>query len=108
MSARVLTLHMEPGGGTALPLPYHIDAETGDCVRGAGTPDVTGDRGPWRLLGFQAGMTQRVVLTRHDFVTAPDDAVGLVPVWVDAEGQMFHTVMPVGRVTDMTIDRVTA
>lgn len=41
---------------------------------------------PYRLVGFQRGATQRLVLHWEAFVKDPSSAVGLVPVMVSGRG----------------------
>lgn len=80
-----------------LPYPFHIDANTGDCIRGRGTVDLGDARDykrPWRLLGFQSGDVQTVVLTFDQFVARPQLAVGLRPVFVDHE-DIFSLTEPI-------------
>lgn len=78
-----------------LPYPFHIDTETGDVGRQEFW------RGqPRRLIGFQRGDVQYVVLTRQDWVLNPHSAVGLRPVFVDDDGGMWsHT----GEITEISI-----
>jgi len=96
----------QPGEGMGynvhkpLPYPFHIDPETGRCIRGRGTADLgeapPGD--PWVLVGFQTGDVQHVVLFLREFAQDPQKAVGLVPVFIDERG-MFALTVPITNVT---------
>lgn len=89
-----------------LPYPFHIDPATGDCTRGRGTPefepDMNAGDSPWRLIGFQESDIQEVVLTLDEFVADPQAAVGLVPVFVDANDGFFNLTVPITAVHDRT------
>lgn len=107
MSTTITVQPGQPGMGmdydvrVPLPYPFHIDATTGDCTRGRGTTDqdeATNGR-PWRLIGFQAGDVQELVLTLVDFASDPQAAYGLVPVFVDGKSP-FALGVPVIDVID--------
>lgn len=81
-----------------LPYPFHIDAKTLKCTRGRGTQDLGEDPTgvtPWRLLGFQRGDVQELVLTAREFVANPSLSVGLVPVFIDWRGAIFSISTPI-------------
>jgi hypothetical protein len=107
MSTTITVQPGQPGMGMdydvrqPLPYPFHIDADTGRCVRGRGTADLgeAPEDQPWGLVGFQRGNVQRLVLTVDDFVRDPQAAVGLVPVFV-GNGSIFALTVPVTDVTD--------
>lgn len=98
----------QPGNGLdydvhrSVPYPFHIDAGTGACTRGRGTSDLgeAPEGSPWRLIGFQSGDIQELVLGFADFTQDPSRAVGLVPVFTDAEVGIFALREPVTDVTD--------
>ena len=95
------TIYLMPYPDTdfSLPNPFKIDTETLDCVGWRGTPASTGESAPWRLIGFQAGDANKLVLTARDFVADPDSAFGLVPVFSD--GEAFFTVSEAIREVDV-------
>ena len=73
-----------------LPYPFHVDPETGDV----GRQDFwKGD--PARLLGFQRGNIQRVDLTVKAWAADPQQAVGMCPVFLRADGSMFNLTNPI-------------
>ncbi|MBN8883346.1 MAG: hypothetical protein J0H73_13660 [Salana multivorans] len=83
-----------------LPYPFHIDADTGDCVHGRGTDwspsDVPLGADPWRLIGFQAEQDrQHVDVLLEKFVTNPELAVGKWPVFIDHRGRFFSLSVPI-------------
>ncbi|MBO9556730.1 hypothetical protein [Cellulomonas sp.] len=85
-----------------LPYPFHVDVATGDCTRGRGTAEAGDDptgTTPWRLLGFQRGDVQELVLTLRDFAADPQSAVGLVPVFLNWRGGVFSLAVPITNVT---------
>lgn len=84
-----------------LPYPFHINVKTGDCTHGRGTADLgeAAVNAPWQLLGFQRGRRQELVLTLAEFAADPQQAMGLVPVFVDASG-IFALTEPITNVTD--------
>lgn len=51
-----------------------------------------------KLIGFQEGEVQTVVLFREDFLVDPSAAVGLCPVFA-AEGSMFALTVPITEAT---------
>ena len=77
-----------------LPYPYHIE-ENGIV----GSQEFwKGD--PARLLGFQNGNVQRIVLTARDWWQgAPEAAQGLHPVFVTTDGDMWAETRPVTSVS---------
>ena len=79
-----------------LPLPYPWHIEDDGAV---GRQDFWhGD--PARLVGFQRDDVQRVVLTTEDWLAGDADAaVGLKPVFVDSNGDMWNDDRPVQTVT---------
>lgn len=121
MSGTISIQPGQPGRGMEydvhlrLPYPYHIDAETGECTHGMGTNELmqAPEGKPWRLVGFQRGDEQAVVLVHAQFVANPAAAVGLVPVFYggSAAGEspkFFALRVPVIDVTDhRTIKAVT-
>lgn len=110
MTTNTLSIHPgQPGEGMnynvnkPLPYPYHVDADTGDVKPGPQTNNES-----WRLLGFQPDAdTQHVEVWREDWLNEPNTAVGLVPVFVDADGGMFSLDVPVTRVTDHRVTPTT-
>jgi len=93
----------QPGQGMGydvhqpIPYPFHIDTETGDCIRGRGTHEL-GDAPlgmPWRLIGFQRGTKQRLEFLFADFVHNPQKAVGRRPVFSDGRGGIFNLTEPI-------------
>lgn len=85
---------------TPLPYPYHlaVPAEVEKCdPLDVGRQDVwQGD--PERLVGFQRRDVQEVVLWPGDFVAHPYLAVGLHPVFVTADGDMYTISAPITSV----------
>lgn len=116
-TTRILSIQPgQPGEGMdynvrkPLPYPFHIDADTGQCVRGRGTEalgDVPAGAKPWVLVGFQRGNVQRLVMTVDDFVRDPQAAVGLVPVFAD-RGSIFALTEPITDVTETGADTTAA
>ena len=97
---KLISLHLgQPGMGMTydphLPKPYPIHVnEDGRTEQGPQT-----DKKHWHLIGFQPDVdTQRIVLTRQEFLTDIEKAVGLVPVFSD--GEMFSLDVPVTAVSD--------
>lgn len=97
---KILTLHIGQGYSTdydprlPLPYPFHINADTGDCVHGRGTSDIEPSvppNRPWRLLGFQANPTiQRLDVTLTEALGNPAARiVGKLPVFIDGNGTIF-------------------
>ncbi|WP_263121154.1 hypothetical protein [Cellulomonas sp. RIT-PI-Y] len=87
-----------------LPYPFHIDADTGDCVRGRGTAELGDDptgTTPWRLLGFQTGAVQELTLTFRQWLSDPEAGRGLFPVFIDWRGSIFHLTEPI---TDVKVN----
>ena len=109
MTTNVLSIHIgQPGEGMnynvnkPLPYPYHVDASTGGVRPGPQTNNEI-----WRLIGFQPDTnTQRVEVWLEDWLNEPDTAVGLVPVFVDAD-RMFNLNAPVTSVTDHRVTPTT-
>ena len=64
------------------PFPLVIDGENNEQLQGD------------RLIGFQAGDVQTVVLHIEEFRTAPQLAVGLVPVLARADGGGLYALPP--------------
>ena len=103
MTTNILSIQPgQPGEGMyynvhkPLPYPFHVDASTGDVRVGPQTGNEA-----WRLIGFQPAVdTQRVDLWREVFVVDPRKAVGMFPVFVDANGGMFSLDVPVLKVAD--------
>lgn len=96
----------QPGTGMdydprrTLPYPFHVDAETGDCIRGRGTPSLTGEPRPWRLIGFQDdAAVQEVSVVLFEAVLDPQRAVGKFPVFLDGSGTFFNLTEPITGVT---------
>lgn len=76
-----------------LPYPWHIenDGAVGRQDFWHGTPS--------RLVGFQTGDVQRVTLTTEAWMAGDADAaVGLHPVFVDDDGDMWNDERPVTSV----------
>lgn len=65
---------------TRLPYPIHLDPEL--FVVGWRGPADEGDK----LIGFQRGNTQRLVLHIKDFIEDPTKAKGLAPVFSNGDG----------------------
>lgn len=77
-----------------LPYPFHIE-DDGSVAR---QDFWRGD--PAKLVGFQRGNVQRVVLTVEDWIAGDADAaVGLKPVFVDSDGDLWNDDRPVQTVT---------
>lgn len=107
-SARTITIQPGQSGegmdyNVRLPLPYpfHVDVDTGDCVRGRGTVDV-GDAPAgrsWRLLGFQATLEQQTLdVILQEFVADPELAVGKYPVFLGPDSGFFNLTLPITHV----------
>lgn len=76
-------------------LPYPMRLDTDGWLKdnfSPGDPD-------WKLIGFQEGDEQTVVLLVDEFVADVQRAVGLVPVFSDGRG-FFSLSDPVTNVTD--------
>lgn len=78
-----------------LPDPIHVDQMLA-CT--------WGDQGMGKLLGFQEGDVQTVVLHVEDFKEDPQKAVGLHPVFLDRTG-MFNLDVPLTDVSDHRSDQ---
>lgn len=89
--------HAEYDPKVALPYPYHI-ADSGDVER-----QELWQGSPSRLLGFQRGKVQRIVLSFDEWMAGDADAaVGLCPVFADApkpSSSMWADSRPITRVT---------
>lgn len=77
-----------------LPYPFHIDGETGKCVRGQGVTKTF----TWRLMGFQ-NRKEEIILTREQFHLTPHRAIGKYAVFYTGSGITALTV----PITDFTI-----
>jgi hypothetical protein len=97
--AKTISLHISQPGevdyNPRKPLPYPIFVgEDLLCENVPGHPLVrevteSGRRHLPKLVGFQRGEQQSVVLWADDFLANTDRAVGLRPVFVPAHGGMF-------------------
>lgn len=94
-----LTLNFAEMPSGKLPYPYHVlpDGQIG-------RQDVwKGD--PARLAGFQRDLgvnnlfINTVDLALADFLADPDQAVGMYPVFIDADGDMGTYTLPVDSVS---------
>ena len=84
-----------------LPYPYHLIVP-GNVDRLVALAVDRQDfwRGdPAKLIGFQRGDAQEVVLWPGDFVANPESAVGLRPVFLTAAGDMYALAVPVDSVS---------
>lgn len=76
-----------------VPYPYHIDAE-GNVLR---QDFWRGD--PSRLIGFQEDrdVQQVDVLAGDWFKGEPEDVIGMYPVFVTSDGQMYNDTRPINE-----------
>jgi hypothetical protein len=86
---------------TPLPYPYHLivpgEVDKFDPLAVDRQDFWQGD--PERLVGFQRGDVQEVVLWPGDFVADPESAVGLRPVFTTTDGDMFTITNPIDSVS---------
>lgn len=81
-----------------LPYPFHIDTETGKCVRGQGVSKNFA----WELLGFQNGAVEEIVISFEQFVANPRRSVGRHAVFATASGIAALKV----PITDYTVHEI--
>ena len=75
-----------------LPYPIHLEEDLTASARSRSAVSA-GDK----LIGFQRGDVQTLVLTTEEFEENPGRAVGLVPVFSD--GEFYSLTVPVTQIT---------
>lgn len=89
-----LSLHFAQHDDLSVPYPFHIEP-SGDVAR---QDFWKGD--PAALIGFQQDANRQTVdLLNRAWQGDPQEAVGMYPVFVTSEGQMFTWLEPVSAVS---------
>lgn len=89
-----ITIHFSEQPDKRVPYPYHVLAD-GRIAR----QDRWKGR-PFRLAGFQEDLgVNQVDVDVEDFLSDPDLAVGLYPVFIDHDGGMWTRTLPVSSTT---------
>lgn len=107
MSAKTISIQPanSPSGAydvnTPLPYPYHlvVPGRVDKCAPLAVDRQDYWQGDPAELVGFQRGDVQEVVLWPGDFVADPESAVGLRPVFITTDGDMYTITTPIDSVS---------